>query len=226
MTTAQSETPVAMLTAKRTESARCPYIKLDGRPCDRGMRPGFDRCAVHRPRGLPREFAACSSCGVPTRRIVEGEPLCAGPQCGRNAYLRDRRARIRAATAIQFAPPQNLPEELAAEEDRRTEVLFDELADALAGLKPWPVWAGQTRDEFEAEGERAAASQAAELEAFAAIRADEERQAAAAEVLAAIQAAELETAAADERQRSATAQLARLRSIYNSTIVTNPRRGR
>ena len=74
----------------------CPYIKQDGTRCGRGMRPEFDRCAVHRPRGTPREFAACSSCGIPTRRLVDGKSLCAGPQCGRNAYLRERRAKIKA----------------------------------------------------------------------------------------------------------------------------------
>jgi hypothetical protein len=91
-----AETLQAAMTLNQDTPTGCPYIKQDGSRCGRGMRPEFDRCAVHRPRGTPREFAACSSCGVPTRRVVDEKSLCAGPKCGRNAYLRERRAKIKA----------------------------------------------------------------------------------------------------------------------------------
>jgi hypothetical protein len=223
----------------------CPYVNTRGRPCGGGFAAGFTHCAHHREKTAPKPTQPCTSCGKPTKRPAG---ICLGRACGWNLYRRELLQRKKAAG---LAPRVLTAEELVAlanaEEARRTEALFDELADALAGLKPWPIWVGQSREDFEAEGGRAAASQAAELEAFTAIKADEERQrqAAAADLLAAIEAAEIETAAAAERQRDAAerqrdaaerqrdaterqrvaaAQLERLRGIYGA-IAVSPRTG-
>ncbi len=100
-----------------------------------------------------------------------------------------------------------------AERDRLAEEAAEEVADALAGLRPWPSWVGMTLDEFDARGTLDAEQAAAHARA----------QDAAAALVAALQAAEAEAAAAAERDRAAREQLGRLRRAYTGTLLTPAR---
>ena len=106
----------------------CPYIKRDGSQCGLGMRSGFDLCGIHRPRGAMREFQPCTSCGVQTRRIVDGASLCVRGGCGLTQYRASLKARHKA--------------EAAAAAQRETAALDDyiiALAGAVAGEAALPT---------------------------------------------------------------------------------------
>ena len=82
-----------------------------------------------------------------------------------------------------------------------------QLAAAVEGNGPWPVWMTMTIDELETEGERQAADE----------RLMQERQRAEADLLLAIAAAEDEALTIRSRERLALAQVERLRTIYAAT---------
>ena len=145
----------------------------------------------------------CVSCGKPTKR--EGG-ICIGPACGWNAYLWDLRLRKKTAAAKELAVMRvaNAEEIARDERDRVAEEALEELADALAGLSPWPSWMSSSQDEFEAEGARQSDLQAQ----------DRERLAVEAALLEAIAVMEKDAAAAREREVATEAQLSRLRAVY------------
>jgi len=80
----------------------CTYIKQDGTQCCRGIRGEFTMCGAHRAREPSRAYVACQSCGVATRRIVDGVGLCVRDGCGLNLYRRELRQRN---NAKKFVPP-------------------------------------------------------------------------------------------------------------------------
>ena len=173
----------------------CPYTKINGEPCDRPV-GSFELCGHHRERAASKPSRPCSSCGKPTKR--EGG-LCIGRVCGWNAYRRELAQRKKAATAAaahhsaEGLAAQDAAEEnqrRAEENQRRAEEAAEEVADAMAGLAPWPEWMGVTREEFEAAGDRADERHEANE---AAQRAQQE---AAAALVEALRAAEAEAAAA------------------------------
>ena len=134
---------------------------------------------------------------------------CLGHSCGWNAYRRELTARKKKDAAETNSAADALAREEAdrKERERLGEEALEELAAAVEGNGPWPVWMTMTIDELETEGERQAADE----------RLMQERQRAEADLLLAIAAAEDEALTIRSRERLALAQVERLRTIYAAT---------